>query len=100
MEFYDAWGYLYNHPKYKDEYNNSKFLECTDISVVKVNPQNNTIEDDEKLNTKTRIWLETGEYNKESGFCYHEIDLDCGGDTYEEAIIKLSGLMKEGNSNV
>ena len=74
---------------------------CLDISVVKINPESNEIEITEgkkHLNTKTQIWLEYGEVYKDEntnriGFC-HDTELDCGGDTFEEAIIKLANNMK------
>lgn len=56
--------------------------------VVKVNPKTNEISDDVELNSKTRIWLECGITPNE-----HDIRLDCGGDTFEEAIIQLADLV-------
>ena len=75
------------------------FEECLDIYVTKVNPKTKRIDDNEKLNTKVEVWLECGKYlfdehRKEYLPC-HDIDLDCGGDTFEEAIIKLANLVKK-----
>lgn len=92
-EFYDAWWFLYNHKLFQDEFNCSRFTECLDVQVEKVNPNTNEVDDDKSKNTKTEIWLEIGKYDKE--IRWHDIELDCGGATYEEAIIKLSNLVKK-----
>jgi len=99
-DFYTAYQFLYNHPIFQEEvnYNNdtwneSHFKECLDIDVVKVNPKTNSIDDDETKNTKVQIWLECGKYNKE--FRIHDIELDCGADTFELAIIELANLVME-----
>ena len=47
--------------------------------------------DNEDLNTKTEVWLECGKYDKNT--CCHDIELDCEGDTYEDAIIELANLV-------
>lgn len=85
---YEAWNYLDNHKIF-----DGHFVSCLDIFVVKVNPKTDEIDDDENLNTKTEIWLECGAYNK--NYMCHDVDLDCGGNTFEEAIIKLAKLVKE-----
>ena len=54
---------------------------------------------DETKNTKVEIWLEHGHYDVDWGACVHNIDLDCGGDTFEEAIIKLAELVKRHYTN-
>jgi hypothetical protein len=97
-DFYEAWWYLTEHPMYKDkripiEGMDSTFSQSLDIMVVKVNPENNTIEDDDNLNTKTQVWLETGKvYYEDDGSLrhYHDTKLDSGGNTFEEAIIELA----------
>jgi len=93
MNFYDAWWFLFNHKMFKDRCGESCFEFCTDMMVVKVNPSSRVVEDRQSLNTHTQVWLETGELiGRELS---HDIDLDCGGDTYEEAIIELARLVKE-----
>lgn len=87
LNFYDAYNYLYNHPIFND-----KFLQCLDIEVVKINPETKMIDDNELLNTRTEIWLECGPYQKDC--LTHDLDLDCGGFTFEEAIIKLANLVR------
>lgn len=106
-DFYEAWWFLIGHPAFKYTHphypglENSwgSFQECLDIDVQLVNPRTKRIEDDATQNTKIEIWLECGEYQydksrKEYLPC-HDIRLDCGGDTFEEAIIKLANLVKK-----
>jgi hypothetical protein len=100
-DFYEAYNFLRHHPMCVLKKINY-FNRCLDIDVVKVCPETNAIEDDPALNTKTQIWLEFGGMDEDEYFgvipC-HDIDLDCGGDTFEEAIIKLANLVlkKYGN---
>jgi len=63
------------------------------IMVVKVNPLTNEVDDDQTKNTKTQVWLEVGPWSEQ--YHTHDWDLDCGGDTFEEAIIKLADLVKQ-----
>ena len=95
MNFYDSYMYLFHHDMFKDKREYGHFESCVDIYVAKVNPLTNEKEfgDCAYLNTKVEIWLETGEYSEKG--MNHDIDLDCGGDTYEEAIIELARLVKE-----
>lgn len=90
MDFYTAWKFLENHKMF-----NGLFMNELWIDVVKVNPKTNAIDDDASKNTKVRFWLEHGGYDKECGSTTHDYDLDCGGDTFEEAIINLAKLVKK-----
>ena len=90
MDFYSAWQFLETHKIFNDEFNNGLWTQ-----VVKVNPETNAIDIDTSKNTKVQIWLEHGPYDKEWGGCTHDLDLDCGGDTFEEAIIELAKLVEE-----
>ena len=90
MNFYDAWHFLLNHPIFKD-----MFVDSLYTMVVKVNPKTMEVDDNFSKNTKVQVWLESGEYEEEYGMCCHNIDLDCGADTFEEAIIELAYLVKE-----
>ena len=89
MDFYTAWRFLEEHKMFKGCFAYELWM-----TVVKVNPYTNAIDDDDTKNTKVRIWLEHGGYDEEYGFV-HDIDLDCGGDTFEEAIIELAKLVKK-----
>ena len=101
-DFYEAYYFLRNHRIFEGDF------ECAlDIYVVKVNPENNHIEDDRALNTHTQVWLETGPTLAQSGEAYynsrlfkereftHDPLLDCGADSFEEAIVKLADLVRE-----
>ena len=89
MNFYDAYQFLDNHKIFNGNFTYQLWFE-----IVKVNPETNAIDDDSAKNTKVQVWLEHGPYDKEWGGCTHDIDLDCGGDTFEEVIIKLAELVK------
>lgn len=95
--FYDAFQYLTEHYIFKDNNNISRFNECVYIDVVKVNPETMEISDNDDENTKIQVWLECGPYLPEDDeYCEgaeHDIDLDCGADTYEEAIVILAKLV-------
>lgn len=83
MTFYDAYWFLRTHPK-------GNFIAALDIDVAMVNPDTRRIDDDKTKNTRMEVWLETG---PEQGL--HDIMLDCGGESFEEAIIKLAELVKK-----
>lgn len=93
MDFYDSFHFLLKHPIF-----NNRFMEGLDLFVVKVNPETLYIEDDKSKNTKARIWLEAGPYlyDEPHGCKWsHDHDIDCGGYTFEEAIIKLAELVEK-----
>ena len=109
--FYDAWWFLHDHEIFvdksldngqKDGHHlwSSRFSDCLDIDVQKVNPKNQAIDDNEALNTETEVWLECGpwdyvKYSDGNGTfgATHDYRLDCGGITFELAIIKLANLV-------
>ena len=88
MDFYEAYHYLDNHIIFQ-----GNFTKCLYIEVVKVNPLTKEVDDDKTKNTLTNIWIECGPYKEQ--YETHDISLDCGGDTFEEAIIKLANLVKD-----
>jgi len=99
-DFYEAWNFLVDHPMFQDKQHINLFSGCVDINVVKVNPATEQIDDKADLNTATRVWLEAGPYeygyvqdNQEEGCYSHDIELDCSGITFEEAIIELANLV-------
>lgn len=96
-DFYDAFQYLNEHEIFKDDNNISRFAECLYVDVVKVNPETMEISDNDDENTKVQVWLECGPFLPEDDEytegAEHDIDLDCGADTYEEAIIELAKLV-------
>lgn len=89
IEFYTAYKFLEEHKMFNDCFNDDLW-----VKVVKVNPGTNAIDDNHFKNTKIQVWLEHGKYEEEYGCCNHDLDLDCGGDTFEEAIIELARLVK------
>lgn len=98
--FKSAWDFLNNHECFSEiieiglnKYRINKFSECLIIDVVKVDPNTETINDDDRLNTCTQVWLECGTYDKDTKI--HDIRLDCGANTFEEAIIQLAELVKK-----
>ena len=90
MSFYRAWNFLNSHIIF-----NGRFSSDIYIEVVKVNPHTNEIDDDCAKNTKTQVWLEHGPYDTLTGTTSHDIRLDCGGNTFEEAISKLAHLVRK-----
>lgn len=98
-EFYKAWYFITEHPQFMDE-GDQTFPYGLDIMAVKVNPETMSIDDDDSKNTKVQIWLEHGPHEKIKSFMdqnvpTHDIDLDCGADTFESAIIELAKLIKK-----
>ncbi len=98
-------------------YDNHRFDLALDIQVVKVNPDTDMIDNDPTKNTKVQFWFETGPWEKDlykdtvpeeeyseipedrlGGFT-HDPNLDCGGDTFEDAIIALASLVKQNYDN-
>jgi len=113
-DFYEAWWYLHEHKVFMNmplyEKDNSimitAFSDLLCIDVVKVNSKTSQIDDDESLNTKTEVWLEIGPYWEETDEMMlrigvpkwmgsHDPDLDCGGGTFEDAIIALANKVEE-----
>lgn len=105
-EFYKSYKFLSEHPMFikkgKDDEESksnwrssfSSFQECLDIDVVKVNRLSYEIDEDEYKNTLPQVWLEAGPKLKD-GTIGHDIGLDTGADTFEEAIINLAKLVKK-----
>jgi hypothetical protein len=91
-DFYESYKFLDGHPKFIGSLQESLIVE-----VVKVNPENLTIEEDESKNTLVQVWLECGPYEfigeTNAYENTHDTDLDTGADTFEQAIIKLAELV-------
>lgn len=82
MTFYEAFWFLRTHSK-------GKFINALDIDLAMVTPLTREIDRDNTKNTRLEVWLETG---PDVGL--HDLLLDCGGTSFEEAIIKLAELVK------
>jgi len=63
-------------------------------AVVKVNPKTRKIDDYPSKNTLIEYWLETGSCDHEVGYNTHDPSLDCGGASFEEALVKLARGVK------
>ena len=112
--FYEAYWWLFEHPTFEykgmSTLETSCFPDCLDITTQKVDPKTRTIEDDKSRNTHVEIWIEVCTYETQeeagvsddemlsgwdwTGVPCHDYKLDCGGDTFEEAIIELARLVK------
>ena len=108
-DFHDTWNWLLDHPYYTDHEHiewgigkgvevcpESVFRRTLDIYVVKVNPISKRVSLNHTENTHTEIWLESGAWVKDlhmGWMASHDYELDCGGDTYEEAIMNLAQLV-------
>lgn len=115
-DFYDAWYFISTHPansldriRRLPRDSKSHFRWTFDFTVEKVNPRHVTSygsfikeydKDKRHLNTKTEVWLEYGEVREsqetKDGYEYcHDLELNCSGNTFEEAVIRLANLMNE-----
>lgn len=77
---------------------NVDMIECTiEITPHNVCPLTERIERYEFLNTKTQYWVELiapwQDPDSKEWFSSHEVDLDCGGWSYDEAIDNLYQLV-------
>lgn len=66
-----------------------------DIHMAKVSPKTGRINDNEKKNTIIEYWLESGPFEKEYKSFQHDINLDCSGRTFEEAVVKFARRVKK-----
>ena len=87
------------------------FFECVELEPVYVNPRTNRVDDNDELNTRLDLWIECGGwldiskedygYVPEEGWnehdkwskC-HDIMLNCGGKSIEEAMLNLAIRVK------
>jgi hypothetical protein len=99
----DVWWWLSNHPIFFDRYSLSMFQPCLDIEWAMVDPGSRRIEKDQSRNTHVECWLECGPYivkepdkdDPTGDSVSHDWDLDCGGDTFEEALKRLAEKVLE-----
>lgn len=101
---FDAWWFLQEHPKFfhPDRMEIGEMCgdfksDCLDIDIQRVCPITKCIEADPTRNTLNQVWLECGPYVYDDGVVVtsHDCNLDCGGDTFEEAILQLAHLVIE-----
>lgn len=102
MNNVDKYYWIIDHPKLSNKkYGTQPTIELTPHMV---NPFNDTIEEDQSLNTKQQWWVEVNVANSyfdpkavfpddKSFERSHDWELDCGGNTAEEAVDKLYELV-------
>lgn len=92
----DKYWWIYNHASFV---NKDLVYPKIEIEPHNVCPDTNRIEDHEYLNTKVQYWVElmTPEFDEDSQnwILSHDYQLDCGGDTFEEAIDALYNKVLE-----
>ena len=112
-QFYQAWWWLHYHPAFFRQYDGltegdekEGFFTGLDISVQKVNPLTGYIDDNKTLNTQVEFWLENGPWERVADHLdediygngempSHDFNLDCGGLSYEQAILEMAKLVKK-----
>jgi len=90
----EAYWFVMNHPKLL-------YKECIDpwfeITPHMVN-EKGFVSENEEENTILEWWIECGPYVDDKHFGlipFHDYELDCGGRTAEDAVMKLAILVKE-----
>ena len=92
MNTTDKFYWCIDHPNIGVDYAQGHI----ELTPHMVNPLNDTIEPETHLNTKQQWWIEFSKLEDENdSFATHYWDLDCGGDTVDEAVDALYTLMLE-----
>lgn len=91
MNHVDKYYWIIDHPAI----GNTTWAQATiELTPHMVNPENDTIEMNASLNTKFQWWVELSKIDSsEDEHPTHFWELDCGGDTAEEAINTLYELV-------
>lgn len=93
MNICEKYYWIMNHPKYVP-FGNEAIIEITPHMVC---PVTNCVENIDELNTKLQFWVELmipyydEDFNQHTHA--HDWDMDCGGDTWEEAVEALYNLV-------
>ena len=95
MNIVEKYYWITQHPKYVP-FGDSAIIEITPHMVC---PETNRIENLPLLNTKLQFWVELmipffDEHHNQHCNA-HDVDVDCGGDTWEEAVENLYQLVLE-----
>ena len=98
-DFYETWHWLSNHPYYFSVGSMGVgpcFEGAYDVDVVAVDENGLALDGDERAAKPFHIevWLESGAWY-EPKRRYHDPSLDCGGPTFEAAILALGRLMMD-----
>ena len=83
MTYYEAYRFLKKHPK-------GDFWDNMESALVMVDSVTHRAHRIPGRNTCLEVWLETGPVEGS-----HDIRLDCGGSTFEHAIVKMATLVKK-----
>lgn len=96
LDAHDCYWWIYSHPKLIFDGFANPWI---DITPHKVCPQTRSIQENSEANTHIEFWVECGSHtwwdyasNKEL-VSTHDWELDCGGDTWEEAVLNLGNLV-------
>jgi hypothetical protein len=85
------------------------FWDCVEVIVTHVNPETESIDDDDEKNTQFEIWLEGGMHydmannGAPTGGLFefsryalvHDLRLDCGGPSLHAALLAMADLVEE-----
>ena len=90
--FVDKYYWIVDHPLDRK----APYCFCQNVIDIQphlVSPLTNEIDMDDALNTKVEFWVEFSYFDIECEANAHDIEFDCGGDSYEEAIEMLFQLI-------
>ena len=112
-DLFDDQGHLRRPEPHWEEktHHTSDFDDLVSIDFVWVDPNTETIEDDDSRNTAFRVWLEAGPWHDQSQdkefwppeegwndrnkwVASHDHRLDCGGPTLVSALLELASLVE------
>ena len=101
-DFHFCWHFLNDHIQSLYGQGFENFQGSLDIMVAKVSPASKRIVKDAKKNTLTQGRLEWGPWapNPDHPCWFHDWEVDCGADTFEEAIMELASLVYQKYGNV
>lgn len=92
MNHVDKYFWVINHPKMGVPTAQAEI----EFTPQMVNPKTNAIDEDVTLNTKFEWWIEVSKLvHIEDEHKSHFWELDCGGNTAEEAVHNLYKLVKQ-----
>lgn len=110
-DFWVAWHWLNEHPlfyRFTKELHEKWLLEnrgvldgCIEVTPAKVNPETLRRSEDPTKNTKLEFWVEVftvGSWGADTTDV-HDYECDTGGDTYEQAIVKVAEKIYQHHGN-
>ena len=91
MRTHDDYWFVYSHP----ELSQDGMSPTIEITPHMVDPSTDTIRTDQSKNTKLQWWIEVVVHVDMDGYVdsIHDVNLDCGGDTIDEAVQELKRLV-------